>query len=131
MFTKEERSTFKYWFAHWCAFQMTALNLKAWKFKYLFHDIEKPWLKLIFNGDYKKVQKYHRKHSKHHPEYLDVNPNKVDWEAMMIDWECSRFTKEAQPNGARVQLTLEASANVTWGKTIWDNCIPILNKWEI
>mgnify|MGYP006992064997 CR=1 FL=1 len=85
----------------------------------------------IFNGDYKKVQKYHRKHSKHHPEYLDVNPNKVDWEAMMIDWECSRFTKEAQPNGARVQLTLEASANVTWGKTIWDNCIPILNKWEI
>ena len=34
MFTKEERNSFKYWFAHWCAFQMTALNLKCWKFKY-------------------------------------------------------------------------------------------------
>lgn len=26
MFTKKDRSTFKYWFAHWCAFNMTALN---------------------------------------------------------------------------------------------------------
>lgn len=47
MFTKEERSGFKYWFAHWRAFQMTALNLKCRKFKYLLHNIEKPWLKLI------------------------------------------------------------------------------------
>lgn len=83
MFTKEERSGFKYWFAHWCAFQMTALNLKCWKFKYLFHDIEKPWLKLIF-GD-----------------------NKVDWEAMVIDWECSRFTKEAAQLNARETLEME------------------------
>lgn len=52
MFTKEERSGFKYWFAHWCAFQMTALNLKCWRPKYLLHDIEKPWLKLLW-GDYK------------------------------------------------------------------------------
>ena len=29
MFTKEERNGFKYWFAHWRAFQMTALNLKC------------------------------------------------------------------------------------------------------
>ena len=29
MFTKEERSGFKYWFAHWRTFQMTALNLNA------------------------------------------------------------------------------------------------------
>lgn len=56
MFTKEERSGFKYWFAHWCAFQMTALNLKCWKFKYLLHDIEKPWLKLIWKN-YNKVQR--------------------------------------------------------------------------
>ena len=47
MFTKEERSGFKYWFAHWCAFQMTALNLKCWRPKYLLHDIEKPWLSLL------------------------------------------------------------------------------------
>lgn len=28
MFSKNERATFKYTFAHWCAFQMTALNNK-------------------------------------------------------------------------------------------------------
>ena len=47
MFDKSQRSKFKYWFAHWCAFNMTALNLGVWKFKYLFHDIEKPWLMLF------------------------------------------------------------------------------------
>lgn len=93
MFTKSERSSFKYWFAHWCAFQMTALNLKHWKPKYLLHDIEKPFLKLFW--DYKKVQKWHRTHNSHHTEY------KGQWDtyAMVIDWECSRFTKsEAQLN---------------------------------
>ena len=67
MFGKEDRSTFKYWFAHWCAFNMTALNLKCWKFKYLFHDWYKPWLKLFMS--YKKLQKFHRYHSNHHLEY--------------------------------------------------------------
>lgn len=93
MFTKSERSTFTYWFAHWCAFQMTALNLHRWKPKYLLHDIEKPFLKLFW--DYKKVQKWHRTHNSHHTEY------KGQWDtyAMVIDWECSRFTKsEAQLN---------------------------------
>lgn len=98
MFSKEERSSFKYWFAHWCAFQMTALNLKAWKFKYLFHDMEKPWMKL-FIKDYSKVQKWHRTHNKHHWEYK--NPYKIDFEAMVIDWECSRFTKLDSPLTAR------------------------------
>lgn len=93
MFTKSERSSFKYWFSHWCAFQMTALNLKHWKPKYLLHDIEKPFLKLFW--DYKKVQKWHRTHNSHHTEY------KGQWDtyAMVIDWECSRFTKsESQLN---------------------------------
>ncbi len=27
MFTKKKRSTFKYWVAYWCAFNMTALSL--------------------------------------------------------------------------------------------------------
>ena len=93
MFTKSERSSFKYWFAHWCAFQMTALNLHHWRLKYLLHDIEKPFLKLFW--DYKKVQKWHRTHNSHHIEY------KGQWDtyAMVIDWECSRFTKsEAQLN---------------------------------
>lgn len=96
MFSKEERSTFPYWFAHWCAFNMTALNLRVWKFKYLFHDIEKPWLRLFW--DYKKVQRWHRSHNNHHLEYIYGT---IDIEAMLIDWECSRFTKEASPLTAR------------------------------
>ena len=98
MFDKKDRSTFPYWFAHWCAFQMCALNLRAWKFKYLFHDIEKPWLMLLWR-DYKRVQKYHRTHNRHHLEY---DGNKIyDFEAMIIDWECSRFTKSAAQLNAR------------------------------
>ena len=27
MFTKKDRSSFKYWFAHWCGFQIIALNI--------------------------------------------------------------------------------------------------------
>ena len=99
MFSKQERSSFKYWFAHWAAFQMTALNLKAWKFKYLFHDFEKPWLKLLFK-DYKRVQEIHRKHNSHHLQYK----GKKDYEAMIIDWECSRFTKENSPRTAKEEL---------------------------
>lgn len=97
MFSKEERSTFPYWFAHWCAFNMTALNLRAWKFKYLFHDIEKPWLRLFWNYD--KVQRWHRYHSSHHLEYM--HRGTIDIEAMLIDWECSRFTKSSSPLTAR------------------------------
>lgn len=93
MFEKKDRSTFKYWFAHWCAYQLTALNLKAWKFKYLFHDFEKPWLRILFRGDYSKVQKWHRKHNRHHLTYA----GKKDYEAMVIDWECSRLTKKNSP----------------------------------
>lgn len=98
-FTKSDRSSFPYWFAHWCAFNMTALNLKCWKFKYLFHDIEKPWLRLFW--EYSKVQKWHRSHNNHHIDYLIINDNdQCDWEAMIIDWECSRFTKQQCPRNA-------------------------------
>lgn len=103
MFTKEERSSFSYWFAHLCAFNMTAMQLRAWKFKYLFHDWHKPWLRLFM--PYEKLQKFHRTHSNHHIEYLNkfADPYslyaamKIDWHAMIIDWECSRFTKEDSP----------------------------------
>ena len=43
-FSKEERSSWRYFWAHWFAFQMTAVTLNAWKFKYLFHDWYKPWV---------------------------------------------------------------------------------------
>ena len=104
MFTKEERSKFPYWFAHWCAYNMTALVLKNWKFKYLFHDFEKPWLRLFL--PYPKVQQWHRNHNKHHIEYW-LKHNKADWDGMVIDWECSRHTKEAQPLDAFGQFKVE------------------------
>ena len=95
-FTKSHRSSFSYWFSHWCAFQMLALVLGRWKVRYLFHDLEKPWLKLIF--PYKKIQSWHRRYNRHHLEYgLRNGWDKVDWEALIIDWECSHYTKkEAQ-----------------------------------
>lgn len=117
MFTKAERSTFPYWFAHLCAFNMTALNCNAWKLKYLFHDIEKPWLKLFL--PYKKVQEIHRKNNRHHPEWLenklakyywetpydvqyevDNFLKKFDYEGAILDWECCHFTKSEEPLNA-------------------------------
>lgn len=96
-FDRKDRSSFSYWFAHWCAFQLTALNYKRWKPKYLFHDIEKPWLKLFLS--YKKVQRIHNKHNKHHLLYYFIH-EKADWEAMIIDWECGRLTKQQCPRNA-------------------------------
>lgn len=111
-FTKKSRSTFAYWFAHWCAFQMVALNLGAWKPKYLLHDIEKPWLKLFMSYD--KVKTWHRTHSKHHLSYKGNNGkplyvnydvlDKLDYQAMLIDWECSRYTKAEAPKTALQEL---------------------------
>ena len=99
-FTKKDRSKFSYWFAHLCAFNMVAVMCGHWKFKYLFHDWEKPWLRLLF--PYEKVQKFHRTHSRHHLEYRGLF--KKDYEAMVIDWECSRYTKEASPKTAKEKL---------------------------
>lgn len=108
MFTKRDRSSFKYWFAHWCGFQLTALNLGIWKPKYLLHDIEKPWLKLLWRGDYKRVQKWHRTHNRHHLEYgLEHGWDAIDWEALMIDWECCGLSKQEAQLDARETLAYE------------------------
>ena len=96
-FTKEERSSFPYCFAHWCAFNMIALTLHIWKPRYLFHDFEKPWLMWIWK-DYKRVQKWHRIHNRHHVDY--TGKKGYDYDAMIIDWECSRFTKQSAPYNA-------------------------------
>lgn len=99
-FTKEDRSSFPYWFAHWCAFQMVALNCHKWKFKYLFHDFYKPWMRLFISYD--KVQMFHNKNSHHHLLYVFLHGMEhADWTAMIIDWECSRFTKQAAQLNAR------------------------------
>ena len=96
MFNKDDRSSFHYWFAHWCAFQLCALNLKIWKFKYLFHDFEKPWMRLFM--PYKKVQKWHRIHNSHHLEYgLIYGFDK-------IDWECYQMSKKQCPLNCREEI---------------------------
>lgn len=103
-FSKQERSSWRYFWAHWCAFQMIALNLGVWKPKYLLHDWYKPWLKM-FGVPYKKIQKFHRTHSNHHLEYLNYgHPHKLDWMAMVIDWECSQYTKEVCDRNAREEM---------------------------
>ena len=99
LFSKNDRGKFRYHFAHVLAFNMTAVILGHWKPKYIFHDFEKPWLMLLWGGDYKRVQTWHRKHNRHHLEYPDET--KIDWEALVIDWESSRFTKSASPLDAR------------------------------
>lgn len=122
MFTKSERSSFSYWFAHWCAFQMTALNLHHWRPKYLLHDIEKPFLKLFL--DYEKVQKWHRTHNSHHTEY------KGQWDtyAMVIDWECSRFTKvEAQLNAYDTLVKMmKKEPDEKMREKLYENIAPVL-----
>lgn len=158
MFDKSQRSTFPYWFAHWCAFQMTALNHHMWKLRYLFHDWEKPWMRLFF--DYPKVQKWHRKHRKHHPEWLERKLSTChgsfadvdyydalyyleffDYEAMIIDWECSHFTKEASPRNAREELKVflkldhiskypNLLSNDEYRQEFKDHCYEVLNKYN-
>ena len=119
MFKEEDKSSFKYWFAHWCAYQMTALVHDAWKFKYLFHDVEKPYMRLFM--PYPSVRLKHRKNNKHHPEWLNHRLGKIetptpkqvkrllkrfDFEAAIIDWECSRFTKPKVLNAYQEYLRL-------------------------
>ena len=90
MFERNSKRGSTYWFAHWCAYNMTAINCNAWKFKYLFHDIEKPWLELIMPHD--KVKRLHQKHNRHHFTYRKRS---------RVDWECGRFTKAFRSETAR------------------------------
>ena len=134
MFTKQDRSSFKYWFAHWCGFQLTALNLGIWKPKYLLHDIEKPWLKLLWKGDYKKVQNWHRTHNRHHLEYgLKHGWDKIDWEALMIDWECCGLSKQEAQLDARETLEYEINRDKwkPYADQISNHLNPLLFKYKL
>ena len=95
--SKSERSTFPYWWEHWKAFNYVAWRLDIWKPSYLFHDILKPWLLLLWK-DYKRVQQWHRLHSNHHLEALERR--NIDIDALIVDEECSRLTKESSPHSA-------------------------------
>ena len=123
-FNQDERSSFAYWYYHWKAFNLTAFHLGCWKFKYLFHDIENPWL-LLFWRSYIRVQCYHRTHSNHHLEY--EYKDKIDWEALVIDWECSRFTKYASPRNAYQEMCrLKYTFPPDFYKFIEQNMMPVL-----
>lgn len=95
-FTKDQRSTFPYWFWHWLAFNDVARELHVWRPRHILHDIEKPFMRLVF--PYKKVQKWHRLHNRHHLEYK--YPERRSWLDMIIDWEASGRTKHACPRNA-------------------------------
>lgn len=128
-FTKADRSSFPYWFAHWCAFQLTALNLGVWKPRFLLHDTEKPWLKLIWK--YKKVQKFHRTHNKHHLTYgIKHGWDNVDWVALVVDWECSRLSKLGAMKDARQTLELEMSRGI-YPEVVREKVEEVLNKLEL
>lgn len=129
MFEKKDRSSFEYWYYHWKAFNLVAYYLGIWKFKYLFHDIEKPWLRLFL--PYEKVQKWHRTNNKHHSQYKG-GLDKVDWDALIIDNECSRFTKVNSPLNAReyVYYVVNEKENVSYDlrNAYYLNCFNILDK---
>ena len=128
MFKPDERAGFAYTFAHWCAFQMVALNLRVWKFKYLFHDIEKPFLKLLLK-DYNKVQKYHRTYNRHHLEYNGKRG--IDYEALIIDWECSHHTKEKSQKRVREECYNKISQGHPKSDIILNKIIPLLDKYNL
>lgn len=130
-FTKDDRSTFSYWYNHWKAYNYVAWKLGVWKPKWLLHDIEKPWLKLFW-GDYKRVQRYHKFHRNHHIFYgRRYGLNKVDWLAAVLDWECSRYTKLQAPKTAREEtmslLKEERKYTADEREAIRVNVIPILD----
>lgn len=97
LYPESEKSTFAYWFAHWRAFNLTAMLLGVWHPRFLFHDIEKPFLMFIWR-DYPRVKEFHRTHARHHWKYKGKRG--YDYLGMVIDWECSRFSKSAAPLNA-------------------------------
>ena len=133
-FNKQERSSWRYFWAHWCAFQMVAVTLGVWKPKHLFHDWYKPWLKM-FGVPYEDIQKFHRMNSSHHLEYLEYkNPVKLDWVSLVVDWECSQYTKNACKNNARAEMEDWISNNIDDTYTIY--CLnrymrPLLDKYNL
>ena len=134
-FDKSERSSFTYWFWHWLAFNSVAWKLGVWKPKWLLHDIEKPWLKLIW-GDYKRVQKWHKHHNRHHIFYGRLHGlNKIDWLAAVIDWECSRYSKNAAQKTAREEIISLLSQTDKYTmyerEEIKKNCLPIADYLKI
>ena len=125
LFPESQKSTFVYWFAHWRSFNLTAMLLGVWKFKYLFHDIEKPFLMWMWK-DYPRVRAWHRTHARHHWQYKGKKG--YDFMAMVIDWECSRFTKkDAQMNAWETWL-YDCKHHPEYTKYLLQDILPILDR---
>ena len=86
-----KKRTIKSWFIHWKKFNSFAFNEGVWKFRYIFHDVDKPCLRLIGMSS-EKIEDYHKTRSNHHLEYK--NPNKIDYNAVIINWETSKSAIE-------------------------------------
>ena len=130
-FEKKDRSTFPYWISHFLAYNLVAMKLGVWQPRWLLHDIEKPWLKLIW-GDYKRVQKWHKFHNKHHIfSGRRYGINKVDWLAAVLDWESSRYSKYAAKLNARDEIAALIANTEKYSEVereeIRKNCYPILD----
>lgn len=104
---------------------MTALLRGMWKVKYLFHDIEKPWLKLFMK--YSDVQKFHRSHNRHHLSYKGNRG--IDWEALAIDWDCGRYTKEACPRNVYEEMIYYSKEHPEYSLLLHVNLLPIIEKY--
>lgn len=126
-FTKKDRSSFPYWYYHWKAYNLAAHYLGCWKFKYLLHDIEKPWLRLFL--PYKKLQAIHRKNNKHHLEYKG-GLNNVDIQALIIDNECGKFTKAEAQLSAREYIDFIYSKQMIPSEFA-DKCYAVLNRLDL
>lgn len=111
------KEVFKSWFSHWCAFQFTAIKLNSWRFRFLFHDMEKPFEQILLNHDF--VSKWHRKLSRHHAEF--IFPKHRDYLGMVIDLECSRLTKPQKQMDAKSTLD-------KYYPELKNKILPILNK---
>ena len=130
-FTVKEKSTFQYWFYHYLAYNYTAWKLGVWKPKWLLHDIEKPWLKLIW-GDYMRVRQWHKHHNSHHIFYgRRTGMNKIDWLGAVIAWECSHLTKCGAVRNGWEEVDYLNSDKSKYTKDekeeIRKNCYPILD----
>lgn len=124
MFPPEKKSTFSYWWAHYRAFNLMAMKLGVWKFRHLFHDIEKPFLKLFL--PYKKVRHFHRRYHRHHRGYR--NPNRIHWLDVIIDNECGMYTKEDSPLNARAYCEYLLEHDVKDRELIEKHAMPMLDK---
>lgn len=128
MFNKSERGTLKYMWARWHAFNMCALNLKCWRFSYIFYNIDEILCKCVGLD----IHKWHKSHRRHHIEYLGKHsPDKINWDMIFIGWECSKLINDIKPNNSGMQLMLTTVAYPEYTDLIMQKYDEFVNKYNI